>query len=79
MAASKASAESLICPFCQQNNQCGVNKALDCWCTARVIPQEMLELLPGSEQNTRCVCAQCVAQYHARPDAFIRQYISAQQ
>ncbi len=62
----------MICPFCQQENQCKVNFNEACWCFELTIPPDMLLLLEKDDQGKSCVCSSCINQYKEGKELFIQ-------
>ncbi|PCJ14896.1 MAG: hypothetical protein COB04_14180 [Gammaproteobacteria bacterium] len=59
-----------ICPFCQQDNRCGIAAPSSCWCKAVQIPGAMIELLPERLRDQACICGACVKSYQSSPRLF---------
>ncbi|WP_036566554.1 cysteine-rich CWC family protein [Oceanospirillum beijerinckii] len=59
----------LVCPICQQNNDClnlacgDTDKA--CWCNHPDItfPQDLLDQVPAELKRKACICRNCVEAY----------------
>lgn len=61
------------CPLCGGANACQLcspapYKGL-CWCAQVDVPGELLALVPEPLRNRACICAGCVAKFHARQAA----------
>jgi len=52
-----------ICPICQNNNDCGMKKQGDCWCTQISFPPVDIEKL--ALPNV-CICAACAKKLGAK-------------
>tara|TARA_R110001583_G_scaffold53742_2_gene165372 strand:- start:692 stop:919 length:228 start_codon:yes stop_codon:yes gene_type:complete len=64
---------STACPFCQQDNQCGVNEITEsnpCWCQIKHVPQALIALLPAESINKQCICLACIDSYLKNPLSF---------
>ncbi|PCI43688.1 MAG: hypothetical protein COB51_11225 [Moraxellaceae bacterium] len=59
-----------ICPFCKQDNRCGVQMSSGCWCEALEIPAALIELLPENSRGKSCICLACVDSYKADEGLF---------
>lgn len=61
------------CPLCGGANECqlcspGAYKG-PCWCAQVEVPGELLALVPEPLRDRACICAGCVARFHARKTA----------
>lgn len=55
-----------VCPLCGRGNACGMAAGQStCWCMQVQIPPALLERLPPEARGVACVCADCVAAFHA--------------
>lgn len=62
------------CPLCGGDNRCAMEieqatgqKQPPCWCVTQAIPADLLERLPAQARGKACICARCVAAFHATP------------
>ena len=62
------------CPFCKEDNKCGVLTPSSCWCMKEKIPQELKDLLPLSKKNKSCICQDCVIEYKKNKENFKKKY-----
>ncbi|WP_349815623.1 cysteine-rich CWC family protein [Paraglaciecola algarum] len=60
----------LSCPFCGNNNYCGVNSSSPCWCFESKIPNALVELLPNKLQHKSCICKNCINSFNTHPAHF---------
>ena len=73
-----------MCPFCQRDNQCGVDNALNCWCREVIIPQGLADLLAIERPSIKsssikykdkaCICSTCVNAYNDNPQLFQQKW-----
>lgn len=68
-----------MCPFCQRDNQCGVDDALSCWCREVIIPQGLIDLLAIERSSIKykdkaCICSACVNTYNDNPQLFQQKW-----
>lgn len=53
------------CPLCKAKNACAVDEKNGCWCMNSSVPAELLITLPAELRGVACICASCIARYHA--------------
>lgn len=70
-----------FCPLCGEANGCQLCSPAaykgPCWCVAVEVPAELLALVPEHSRNRACICAGCIAKFHARKSAHVPHSASA--
>jgi len=56
----------LICPLCQNNNNCGINNSETCWCMTKEVPNALIEEVPLTQIDKTCICVNCIDGYNKR-------------
>lgn len=65
-----------ICPFCKEENKCGVeNKTTSCWCKDTGVPPNLLDLIPTEYRLKACVCKNCIEAFKSSEEEFLEKHI----
>lgn len=55
-----------LCPLCQQENHCQLDKASSCWCMQAEIPEQLTAKVPEQLKGKVCICQNCQRTFIAK-------------